>query len=78
MGKIISQKIEEFGYLFGTGFRKHDRSTELTTVSMLRSRSIADSADYFESMVANLSLFATTRDLHVWIAKNVIPSLPLS
>lgn len=71
-----SRKLTEIGYLVGTGLRQHDLPTDVSTVSMLRTRAIVDSAEYFEPIVGDLALFATTQDLHIWVAEQMIPALP--
>ena len=70
------RKFQEIGFLVGSGAEEIDWRRKSSTVSVLRERSLVDSADFFEARVGELTLLETTEEMHQRGASSIIPALP--
>jgi hypothetical protein len=70
-----TEKTQEVGWSLGVGLSHHLGARHGNTVTILRDRALQQSAEFFEPLAGRLTLFDEHRDLHTWIASQVIPGL---
>ena len=67
----LQQKQVELGYHASLGARQRFPPIGNNTVEELRSRSIQQSADYFQDQLPGMSLFGSDLELHTWVNRKL-------